>query len=524
MLKFSAYRSGAPIEELNLEGAYMFGQDMAPVRAEIAFADGQVSCAKRTEGACGLSLLWDTGEAGSFMLPTTRLLDHDKPYNLNVELARAQLMRIDQKREDWGLFDYQNAGQINEEFYEVRGKLVESIKASDNAEASVLADDALADAIILGEKLALFHADILLSRRKTSSTPISRTGFGCIADLLSTSEEYYTLLREAFDFAVIPIPWKHTEPKERQYEYDEIDTWMDWAARARKPIYAGPILSFDKMNLPEWCYIWEHDYDSLRDVIYEHIQRIAQRYGKRVNVWNVVSGLNAHNELDLNFEQLMELTRMCCLLVKKLAPKTQVLIELHCPWGEYYARNQRTIPPILYADMAVQSGIKFDAFGLQMQMGAPVDGHYVRDLLQISSMLDQFVGFAKRVSITAAQVPSDVTEDTWDAWGGTKPVEMGGRWHAPWSQRLQAEWLQAFYRVAISKPFVDSICWRDLADYQGHYIPHGGLCRNNLAPKLAYKELCNFKALLAAPPTEQNQNQHQPPPETHAAEAPDEEQ
>ena len=31
------------------------------------------------------------------------------PYILNVELARAQLMRIAQKREDWGLFDYPGA-------------------------------------------------------------------------------------------------------------------------------------------------------------------------------------------------------------------------------------------------------------------------------------------------------------------------------------------------------------------------------------------------------------------------------
>ena len=63
---------------------------------------------------------------------------------------------------------------------------------------------------------------------------------------------------------------------------------------------------------------------------------------------------------------------------------------------------------------------------------------------------------------------------------------------------MQAEWLQAFYRVAISKPFVESITWRNLADYEGHYIPHGGLCRNNLEAKLAYKELRNFRAYMAS--------------------------
>jgi hypothetical protein len=48
----------------------------------------------------------------------------------------------------------------------------------------------------------------------------------------------------------------------------------------------------------------------------------------------------------------------------------------------------------------------------------------------------------------------------------------------------------------MSKPFVESICWRDLSDSLSHYIPHGGLLDGNNEPKLAYKELRNFKASL----------------------------
>jgi hypothetical protein len=226
-----------------------------------------------------------------------------------------------------------------------------------------------------------------------------------------------------------------------------------------------------------------------------------------VQVWNVVSGIHAHNSFRLSFEQLMELTRMTCLLVKKLAPKSQVLIELTQPWGEYYARNQRTIPPLLYADMAAQSGIKFDAFGVQLLTGVPVDGYYVRDLLQVSELLDEFVSLGKPFRITACQAPSAVTRDGWDAWRGELDVAGAGQWHSPWSQRLQAEWLQAVFRVGISKPYVESICWRDLADYEGHHVSHGGLCSNKLEAKLAYKELRNFRASLAAA-NNNNNNRH----------------
>lgn len=497
MLRFDVYRNSGAAGDVDLAGAYVFGQDGVPIRADLTTSPSQITCTKRAAGACGLTLLWDAGPAGRYLLPTTRLPDRAQPYNLNVELARARILHLVQKREDWGLFDFADAAALNEQFHQARGKFIEALKADDPVAAAALADEALAAAITLGEKMALFHAGIFLGRRKVAAAA-AKHSLGCVVDLLSYEEGYTQRLRDGFDFISIPMPWKHTEPTEGEHQYDQIDSWVNWAAGAGKPVSAGPLLSFDPMAVPEWLYIWENDYEALRDLVYEHIQQVVSRYKTKVHVWNVVSGLHAHNTFNLSFEQLMELTRMSCLLVKKLAPRSRVMIELVCPWGEYYAQNQRTIPPLLYADMAIQSGVKFDAFGVRVCMGAPVEGLYVRDLLQVSSLLDEFVGFGKSVHVTACQVPSDVSPDAWDAWEGKSPASDAGQWHMPWSQRLQAEWLQAFCRISISKPFVESLCWRDLADYEGHFIPHGGLCRNDLEPKAAYNELRNFKAYLIA--------------------------
>lgn len=497
-MQFDVYRDSAPAEALDLSGAYVFGQSSVPVRAELTFDQGVLRIDKRIPGACGLTVLWDAGESGRFLLSTTRLPERGKPYNLNVELLRGQIMRIAQKREDWGLFDYEDAKSINDEFGLVRRQFIECLKAPEASEAASIADKALSNAVTLGEKISLFHADIFLNRRRASSLAVSRTGFGCMVDLQASSDQYRGQLSNAFDFVSLPTPWKHIEPKEGIYQYDEIDGWINWAAKARKPVHGGPLLSFDQAHIPEWLYIWEHDYDALREMVYEHVQRTVQRYRKQIRIWKAVSGIHAHNSFNLSFEQLMELTRMSCLLVKQFVPNSQVVIDLDLPWGEYYARNQRTIPPMLYADMASQSGIKFDSFGLRVHMGVPVDGHYVRDLMQISSLLDEFVKYGKSLHVTACQAPSDMSADGSDGWNGEKSASDAGQWHAPWSQRLQAEWLQAFYRIAISKPFVDTVCWRDLADNENHYVPHGGLCGSNLEPKLSYRELCNFKAYLAS--------------------------
>jgi hypothetical protein len=509
LLRFEVYRDGALAKEVDLSGAYVFGQDAIPVRADIAFLNGIVSCIKRVPGACGLSLLWPARTAGTYMLSTTRLPEMDRPYNLNVELARGQVMRICQKIEEWGLFDYPEAQDLNDEFEKVRALFIDALKSDTPARMAETADEALDRGITLGERLALFHAEVFLARRRSPNA--ARPAMGCVVDLFSTAEVYQDLLRDACDVVTLPMPWKHTEPKERVFQYTQTDTWINWATRARKRIHAGPLLSFQQANLPDWLYIFEHDYDTLRDLIYEHIQRIVRRYERQVRTWIVASGISAHNSFNLSFDQLMELTRMSCLLVKKLAPRSAVLIDLVMPWGEYYARNQRTIPPLLYADMAVQSGVKFDGFGLNMCMGVPVDGFYVRDLLQISSLLDEFVLLGKPVHVTACQVPSDILHDQWDAWDGKFSADDAGRWHAPWSQRLQAEWLSAFARLAVSRPVVESICWRDMCDYEGHYLPHGGLCRSNSEPKLSYREMRNFRASFIAPKPAAEASQPPPP-------------
>ena len=498
MLKFEVYRDGALAEHVNLSGAYLFGQDGIPVRADIVADDGQIRCIKRFAGPCGLSLLWPVGEAGALMLPTTRLPERDKPYNLHIELARARIMKLMNKVEDWGLFDYEKAESFNAELDEVRRQFIAAVNCDNPAESARLADEVLDRAVILGEKMALFHSKIFLERRRQNSK-VAPVGFGCVVDLYSASERYRQRLAEAFDFIVLPMTWKHLITEERTYKWEHVDDWVNWAVANKRPIHAGPLVSFDSADVPEWLYLWEHDYESLREMIYEHIQSVVQRYGQKVRLWKVVSGLNAYNSFNLSFEQIMELTRMCCSLVKKLAPRSIVLIDLVCPWGEYYARNQRTIPPMLYASMIVQSGIKFDSFGVQIYMGVPQDGMYVRDLLQISVLLDEFVAFGVPLEITGIQVPSGTVQDTWDAWGGKFRVEEAGNWHGPWTPRLQAEWLEAFCRIALSKPFIGSVCWRDLADYEGHYLPHGGLCKSNLQAKLAFRQLKNLRTHLRTP-------------------------
>ncbi|NQU76559.1 MAG: endo-1,4-beta-xylanase [Planctomycetes bacterium] len=486
MLLFDVYREGELTKAVNLAGAHLLGAEEVPLQATLTTGGGRIKCVKHAGGASALALLWDAGPAGRFLLSTTRLQDRKAPYNLNLELARARLMRLILKREDWGLFDYASGESLTEEFQKVNRLFIEAVKtnATDPPAASRLADRCLAEAIDLSERTALFHAEIFLNRRMTTNGIATKTTFGCDGMLSAGNGDYRRLLVEAFDFVSLPTPWKRAEPQEGQWQLDRLDAWLDWSSQAGMTVHAGPLVSFEPDFFPEWLYIWEHDFETLREMTYEYIRHIVSRYAKQVSLWNVVSGVHAYEAFGQTFEQRLELTRMSCLLVKQLAPSASVVVDLLMPWGEYYARNQRTIPPMMYADMCAQSGMKFDAFGVRIIQGAPVDGLYVRDLLQISSKLDELGGLGKPLHVTACQVPSSVATD------------QAGTWRKQWDPSLQAEWLEAFYSLALSKPFVESVCWADLADNESQYFSHGGLCGPNMETKPAYETLKRFRTEL----------------------------
>ncbi len=498
MLSFAVYCNGRLAEKLNLSGAYVVGTDDVPLRAEISFKNGIISCKKRAAGPAGLALLWEVPEAGSFLLETIRVQERDKPYILQVELARGRLMRIHHKLEDWGLLDYEGAEDLAAQVGEARELLIKALQADEPAQAAALGQQALSIAVQASEELSRFHSSVLLARRRQTNALPKRI-FGCSVHLDHPAELSRKRLAGVFDFVILPIVWRDIEPTEQTFNWKPLDAWVEALAKGPVPIRGSSLLSFGEKSVPDWLYIWEHDFDTIRDLAFEHVRRVINRYGQYIQAWTIASGIHANTCFTFSFEQLMELTRMTAALTKQLSPRGMAVVELIHPWGEYYARNQRTIPPLLYADMAVQSGVNFDAFGLQFLFGPAVDGMYVRDLFQISACLDSFSKLGKPLHITAVQVPSDTTVVKGDAADGL-PLD-GGMWRQPWTEQIQAEWLRRFVEIALSKPFVETVSWHSLADHPRQDVPHGGLLRADHAPKAAYKQLLTLRSeLLGTPP------------------------
>ena len=502
-LAFEIYRDGQRVTEFVPAGAIGMGPENVPVPADIAFEQGLLHV-RRTPGgggvnvdgltaanggpAVGVALLWDLGPLGSYLLETTRLMPRPAPYVLNVELARARLMRVVQKQEDWNLFDFAKAERFTAKFREAQSTFAEALGLlHDPAPASELADRALALAVDLSEELAAFHADLLIQRRRANGA-VAKHVIGCRVDPSVTNEKYRETLANSFDYAVVPMNWRQMEPAERRFDTAAVDEWVELLGRKRIPIIAGPLIQLDEQHLPDWMFIWEHDFDSLRELAYEYVQRVVQRYRKAVSMWNVVAGLPTNGAFSLSFEQVIELTRLLVSQVKALLPNTRTLVTITQPFGEYHARKQHSVPPMAYAEMVAQAGINFEAFGVEIEMGVPSPGRFTRDLFQLSCLLDKFSTLGRPLFVTAIGAPGQPMPDPGDKSEGRLDPSAGGRWHRPWDPDLQAEWMEAVYHLALSKPYVESLCWSELADIRPN-LPGGGLLDDVLKPKPGFEKL-----------------------------------
>jgi len=532
MLRFAVFNEEGLAAAWPLRHAYAFGPDDIPIQADIVFEDGHVRVVKSNPEPAGLALQVDldrdlpegVGPLGQLTLRTCLLPDRDEPYLLMLELARRRIMAFLNRLEDWGLFDLPASDPVMERFEASRAAFTRALVTQRaggnglNAEAARLARRALAVAVDAGERLTVRDAEIDLPVRVRGEmyrraaehyervheetpppdtpiiTPLStgvtlptRPMVGSAVNPNRMTEAAQRAAGESCDFISLPMRWSDLEPNEGHYTFTGTDRWIEWAYRvAKMPVFAGPVVDFRPSSTPEWLYIWENDYETLRELVYEHVKAVVTRYRRTIRRWTVASGLHVNEGFRLTFDQMVDLTRIAVLVTRKLHPQAKIQIEITQPWGEYYAANRKALPPLVYADTLSQAGVKVDAIALRLQMGQASAGQSVRDLMAISSLLDRFAQFERAVSVTGLGAPS------------APAGEEAGAWRGAWSPERQADWAQNVLAICLSKPYVHSVCWQELTDADSVEMPYGGLLDANDRPKPALGKLAQFRAALRA--------------------------
>ena len=482
--------------------ALLLGTDGNPCKATIQPEGDLIRCDKPEAGTAALSLLHPCGDLGEISLRTCLLPERDEPYLLELELARHRLMLLFTKLEEWAMFDLGEKHPVSRRVGTARSKFIEAlcVQKEKPAEAAALGQEALEAALDGTEELALAHSELLLNRRRsTGAVPRQPIGVGVTP---RTPERLRAGLGDSFDFLQLPTPWRMLCPEDQSDsgggpEWDLLDGWLAGPRGRDLSITAGPLLSFDPANAPDWLALYENDFDTLRELAYEHVERIVSRYGGRVKSWNVLAGIHLNDHYAFSFEQLMDLTRMATMLVRKHQPQAKLLLEIRQPFGEYYAGNQRSIPPLVFADLVTQSAIPFDAFQIHLPLGQALPGQYTRDLMQISCLLEDYAVFGKPLQVTLG-VPSEPVTAAMiaapEGAGDDGPVDARcGHWRRKWSPQVQSHFLEAVFQIALSKPYVEAVAWVDLIDHAEMGLPMSGLLTEDVQVKDAFRRLATFR-------------------------------
>jgi GH35 family endo-1,4-beta-xylanase len=311
---------------------------------------------------------------------------------------------------------------------------------------------------------------------------------GCGVDPTSFEPAAQAALARAADFITVPMPWSAIEPAEGKYQFAATDRWIEWAVRKGKlPVVAGPVLDLAPGKLPEWLFIWENDYDTLRELVYEHVRQVVTRYRRTVQWWTLASSLGVDGALSLRFEQVADLMRVASMVTRKLQPQARMQVEVVDPFALYAARSQRSVPPLLLAELIAQSGTTMDAIGLRIDLTDATTAAAVRDAMAFSEVLDRYATLDRPISVTFAACPSKPTTSQGES----------GTWDGPWSPAVQADWITKALAVAAAKPYVHSVCW-GLAQDTPRTTSGAGLVDASGAPRPALAAMATLRQAVRA--------------------------
>lgn len=536
MLRFACFQP----DELSIDPATMFlfgGQDV-PVAGRVSMEQGLLTCRTERSESTGLSLQLDVdallegqgeGPLGVLTLGTCLLPHRERPYLLTLELARRRLMLLLTKLDEWALFDLAAGDEAMRLLEQTQRAFTRALVVQRHEgggpggygeQAESLAREALVQGLRASELLARREAERLLPQRVDGSlhadaaqryershgepvppgSPIllpdsagvilpGRPLVGCAVEPRIFSEPLARVVAGACDFVSMPMRWCDLEPEEGTYAFGPTDRWIEWAVRTAKlPVAAGPIIDFRTSSVPEWLYIWENDHETLRELVAEHVKQVVTRYRRTVRRWTACSGLHVNRGIALSFEQMLDITRICTGIIRKLHSQGSIVLEVAEPWGEYYAEDRDSVPPQVYADAALQAGLPIDAIGLRIQMGQLRESSRTRDMMSLSVLLDHYAALEKPVLVTAMGVPSAPEGDS----GG-----KSGHWREPWSEQSQSAWLEEAMRICIAKPFVHSVCWQTLYDTgEGQNCTTCGLITASGAAKQGMLKLAEMRRAL----------------------------
>lgn len=462
------------LTEERIARAYVAGMDESPTFGRTLLSGDHV-VVERAEDASGcFAIPWPTPTHGDWMLSTATLAEREKPYFLEVELARGLVYRVRDQLAGWTMLGLSSPDTLLERVANASKAFSRAaVRQHDEpAVAGAFAREAIETAAEAACELADCYAEQALAIRRSGDQRLS-TLLGVRLGDKAPRGVKARRIAETFNLICAPCGWGTIEPSEGRRDWSASDAPIEWARSHGLRVCAGPLLEFDERRLPDWAYLWEGDIDTLVSLMVAHVRAAVERYRGKVQLWNVASRINRDRVLSLTDEQRLNLVAGAVRVVRQLDPSTPVVVGIDQPWGEYRGSRQTELSPLDFADALERADLGIAGFDLEMNIGYLPNATELRNPLAFSRLIDLWNVRLESPLMLSLTFPSSAKPDP--EADSRVTVAAAGEQAPLLTPDFQAEWARRRLPILLAKNAVQVVTWSQLTDREPHTFPHGGL-------------------------------------------------
>lgn len=459
---------------------YMTGLDRVPWLARVQLNSEGFTIERSVGDSGNIHVPWNVPGHGLTTVSTGSLMERERPYHLEVELARGKVNQVRSQLAEWqsiGLMPTdlvsEKLGEAIELFAHAATSQHEPVAATHWAEQAI--ESSMQAALLLGTSFT----EQALAARFRQATRLT-THLGANLPLNPLDETTGKLVRASFNAGVVNMGWRELEASQGHTDYSVCDAQVQWCQSQGMAIYGGPLVRLDNQGMPDWLYLWEGDFENILSFLGEHVENTVTRYRGRVHAWLCAARVNVGNVLGLRDVDKQRLAVRAIEVMRKTDPRTPAILVFDQPWAEYMS-HEDVEPPLYFADLLARAGIGLSGIGLEVNLGYHPGGSYPHDMLDFSGLIDRWslLGLPLYVLLTvpSSDQPDPLARNPAKPFGGTAP---GGC-----TQATQNLWVNRFVPMLLAKPIVQAVLWNQLQDSQPHEYAHGGLFDAAGSPKAA---------------------------------------
>jgi hypothetical protein len=469
---------------------YMCGQDELPWYGR-AYMSGAQLIVERAENDSGCAWVpWRINGRGVLLLGTSTLMERERPYRLEVELARGTINRLRNQIAHWEMLGLVVPDDLRQEVLAATRHFSRAATNHDPDPSAEDAEKALVAAVDAMDRSAAIYSQQAIEIRRAQSKKLT-TWFGVhLGDAMPAVGVARQLL-PSFNMISVPLSWRSIEASEGRRNWKQADAQIEWGKTAGMKIMGGPLLELDDRGVPDWTYLWEGDFDSLLGFMLDHVTSVVKRYRGKVHLWQVVARMSHGRVLALTEDQRLQIAAQAITRVRELDPTTPLIASFDQPWAEYLATEQLDLAPLHFADALVRADLGLSGLGVEITVGYHPGATPHRSPFAYSRLIDTW-GLLELPLLVTLTLPSSPEKDPL----ANPKIQVLSNDADDVTPATQAAWIERHVPLLLAKAPVQVILWNQLSDASPHVYPHGGVFDAQDKPKPALESLRKIRQQL----------------------------